>query len=127
MQKILLVSEVAVLARKLEHQFKFDCENLAHSQSSDAPVGGFAKDHFTGVLASADYDDGADSVPSPSQHHAVPQSIGGTDFVIDPDEKNRITGTISQSQKQQVYEYLGDFEEPEREQICSNVRQRLCS
>jgi hypothetical protein len=127
MQKILLVSQVAVLARKLERQFELYGENLAHSPSLDAPVGGFADDRFAGVLASTVYDDGADSVPSPSRHQAVPQSIGGADFVIDPVEKDRITGTISQLQKIEVLEYLGDFEEPEREQIGTTVRPRLCS
>jgi hypothetical protein len=125
MQKILLVSQVAVLARKLERQFEFYGENLAQSPSADAPVGGFVKDNFASVLASADYDDGSDSVPSPSRHQAVPQSIGGTDFVIDPDEKDRMTGTICQSQKMKIIELLGDWEEPEKEKVGSNVRPKL--
>lgn len=114
MQKILLVSQVATLARKLERQFEFYDENLEHSPSSDAPAGGIANDTFAGVLASADYDDGSDSVPSPSRHQAVPQSIGGIDFVIDPDEKDKITGSLSQSQKMKIIDLLGDWEEPER-------------
>jgi hypothetical protein len=122
MQKILLVSQVAALARKLERQFEFYGENLGHSPSANAPVGGFGKGNFVRVLASADYDDGSDSVPSPSRHQAVPQSIGGTDFVIDPDEKDRITGTISQSQKMKIIELLGEWEEPERTSKTMQIR-----
>jgi hypothetical protein len=122
MQKILLVSQVAALARKLERKFEFYGENLAHSPLADAPVGGFVKDNFARVLASADYDDGSDSAPSPSRHQAVPQSIGGTNFVIDPDEKDRITGTISQLQKMKIIELLGDWEEPERTSKTTQIR-----
>ncbi len=78
-------------------------------------------------MASTDYGDGADSVPSPSRHQAVPQSVGGIDFVIDPEEKDRITGTVSQSQKMKIIDLLGDWEEPEKERIGSNVRLILCS
>jgi hypothetical protein len=66
-------------------------------------------------------------VPSLSRHQAVPQSIGGIDFVIDPDEKDRITGCLSQSQKMKVIDLLGDWEEPEKEKIGPNVRPKLCS
>jgi hypothetical protein len=115
MMKILLIGQVAALARKLERQFEFYGESLALSPSSEAPVGGFVKDSFARALASADNDDGSErSVPSPSEHQAVPQSIGGIDCVIDPDEKDRMTGTISQSQKMKIIELLGDWEEPER-------------
>jgi hypothetical protein len=122
MKKILLVSQVAALARKLERQFEFYGESLAHSSSADAPVGGFVKDSFARALASADHDDGSESVPSPSRHQTVPQSIGGIDCVIDPDEKDRMTGTISQSQKMKIIELLGDWEEPERTSKTMKIR-----
>jgi hypothetical protein len=122
MKKILLVSQVAALARKLERQFAFYGENLAHSPSADAPAGGFVKDNFAKVLASADYVDGSESVPSPSRHQAVPKSVGSIDCVIDPDEKDRMTGTISQSQKMKIIELLGDWEEPERTSKTMEIR-----
>jgi hypothetical protein len=129
MEKILLMSQVATLARKFERQFAFYGENLVHSPSTEA-LSGFTKDHFAGILASADDDDddhfdGAHgkTPASPEQHQQpVSGSIAGPDLVINPEEKDRITGSLSQAQKMKIVELLGSWEEPEREKIGINVR-----
>lgn len=112
MKKIILLSKVATLAKEIEKDFILVSEQRKKPPcSTRASVIGVARETMNSLVKDVKYEetDGEDSMWG--DHTAT---IESSPYVIDPDEKNRLTGALTDAQRLKINRVLGDWEEPEK-------------
>lgn len=101
MNKILCLCQVAALAR----DFQWEVDNLSRNQPITRNCG-MSLEKFNGLVQSTAglYDEGHDNFNNTEESAPTRNGIG---FLIDPNEIDRQTGTLSQSEKIRLIDLLG--------------------
>jgi hypothetical protein len=111
MKKIILLSKVAHLAKGVEEEYVFESRTHKVHQTR-ALSSGVTSERFAYLVNDArfDDDDGSGSESLSNEHTVVEESP----YVIDPDERDQLTGAITDAQRIKVNKLLGAWEEPEK-------------
>ena len=110
MKKILLLSQVAALAREIERQQILYGEDADLLQSR--AVVGLNGPKLEGIVRYADDEEDESTISakdSTSTRLNLPSVPAHTGLIIDPGERDPITGGISQSQRSKIVELFGNW------------------
>lgn len=105
MKKIILLSKVAALAKDIESNYMLE-SGMANRYTSRA----FSDKVAPLLLSGSSYDDEDGDDGSSLERSAFTQ----TPYVIDPEEKDKLTGALTDAQKTKITKLLGTWEEPEK-------------
>jgi hypothetical protein len=113
MKKIILLSKVAHLAKGVEEEYVLESRtNKVHQ--TRALCSGVTSERLAYLVNDARFDDD-DGSGTGSDGLSCEQTVADqTPYVIDPDEKDKLTGAITDAQHVKVNKLLGAWEEPEK-------------
>ena len=121
MSKMLLVSEVASLAREIEKKWmqheERKLKSLERSLPMRAPRGSvITPESLSELLTTAKSEEGTDtrSLPRGTSVRTGISAYDDVSNIIDVDDVNPYTGALSSSQSDRIAEILGQWEEPNR-------------
>lgn len=132
MTKILLVSEVANLAARLENEILDDSQrgdptsNSLNRRTSTAGIDDAARKLNQDLEdeEGEEDDDGDSSSHFTTSHRSHPSNPSkdkkGKKLVISEKDKSYATGRLTQSQRRRIERLLGNWEEPERESVMTD-------
>jgi hypothetical protein len=105
MRKILLVTQVASTSRDFE---RYARSRSASEMRSPPPMSCFGADVLEHLVSEGE----EDSQFTPSLQGAQ-SSVNLGDYLINPDDRDPLSGSLSSSQRSRIIQILGLFEEPE--------------
>ena len=123
MQRILLISEVATLAKSFERELRIRGTQLGVSSSTYAANMGAQRDKLFNTFADLDEDtasvQGQDSAVSMTDRS---EGYSKVTQIIDSADRNPWSGLLSYTQQQRIIQLLGQWEEPI---IAENVVEKI--
>jgi hypothetical protein len=117
MNKTLLITEVAALARDMERL------TVLSGNRSTRPASvlsfGISKEKFDAFVIGAQDDEGSETMSSKAgvstrslavdNQPTLNEQLGRNEFIIDPNGRDALTGSLNQSQKMRIVELLGNW------------------
>jgi ubiquitin len=108
MKKIVLLSNVAALAKEIEEE---DAQaGDTYTERTRHAAASVTHDKVTVMVNEFNYDDEEGNETLSGEQ----TFIGETPYVIDPEEKKRLTGALTDAQRTKIIKLLGAWEEPEK-------------
>ena len=113
MQNILMISEVAALAKSFEREMRMRGNRMGVSSSAYVAHMSAQRDKLFNICQDFD-DDGASALGQGSGISMADRSDGRSNVtqIIDPTDRNPWSGLLSYTQQQRVIQLLGQWEEP---------------
>lgn len=108
MKKTILLSRIAKLAEGIEREYfaRVDTKRMHRSRAKEA---GMTEEKAAALVRKIiDDDDANRSLLSNEKRESE------TPFIIDPSEKDLLTGNLTQSQRDKISSLLGEWDEPEK-------------
>lgn len=105
MKKILLISEVAALAKDFEREMKFGVNRAVIMGAAQKTYVGEQREKLHDIYDNLDVSSVGNSTADKSLARKV-------DYIIDPEDRNPWSGVLSYSQQQRIIQLLGAWEEP---------------
>jgi len=129
MKNIIALSRIAQLASTIEADYMEAQRNAQQHHRSRLVSWGSAQEQFTSLITNASYNQDQEANLDPMDFDKDP--IADSPFVIDPEQKNKVTGELTDEQKVHISALLGAWEEPNellKVEVCQHpFNQTSCS
>jgi hypothetical protein len=110
MRKILLVTQVASTSRDFE---RYARSRLHSEMKSPPPMSYYGADVLANFVREAEGDEDSQYTPSIQGPQSSASQAPLEDYLINPDDRDPLTGSLSSLQRSKIIQILGRWEEPE--------------
>ena len=110
MKNILMINEVAALAKDFEHEMKIRAHRKGVSGNQYVAHLKAHRDKLFGIFDDVD-EEGASNAGGLSTADRS-SNRGGVDYIVDSDDRNPWSGALSNAQQMRIIQLLGAWEEP---------------